>query len=136
MEEHGIISSGDERESGASGGKLQYFSPRLRVYGTVADLTKGRPGSGTDRSGMARRTRSDRALKSDLVEIGRHPLGFGIYLFNFRPENSGVSQQGRRFGVMADEVERELPQAVSVGDDGYKVVDYAMLGIIVARNKQ
>ena len=30
---------------------------------------------------------------------------------------------------MADEVEAVMPAAVSVGADGYKQVDYAMLGI-------
>jgi hypothetical protein len=30
---------------------------------------------------------------------------------------------------MADEVETVLPEAVSVNHDGYKLVDYAMLGI-------
>ena len=36
---------------------------------------------------------------------------------------------GRQFGVMADEVERAMPEAVSVHPDGYKMVNYAMLGI-------
>lgn len=36
---------------------------------------------------------------------------------------------GRQFGVMADEVEQVMPEAVSVHPDGYKMVDYAMLGI-------
>ncbi len=39
---------------------------------------------------------------------------------------------GRQFGVMADEVEAVLPQAVVMHPDGYKRVDYALLGIDLA----
>ena len=35
----------------------------------------------------------------------------------------------RQFGVVADEVEEVLPQSVSMHPDGYKMVDYGMLGI-------
>lgn len=72
---------------------------------------------------------SDRALKQGLARIGTHPLGFGLYLFSFRPAYRNRFGGRRQFGVMADEVELVMPQAVSVHSDGYKVVDYAMLGI-------
>lgn len=35
---------------------------------------------------------------------------------------------------MADEVQAVLPEAVSVHDNGYKVVDCAMLGISLTRH--
>ena len=38
-------------------------------------------------------------------------------------------QQARDVGVMADEVETVLPQAVCVHPDGYKMVNYALLGM-------
>lgn len=72
---------------------------------------------------------SDRALKQDIVRIGTHPAGFGLYLFDYKPEFSRSAGYGRQFGVMADEVERVLPKAVVMHPDGYKQVDYAMLGI-------
>lgn len=37
--------------------------------------------------------------------------------------------QSRQFGVMADEVETVMPEAISVHPDGYKMVNYALLGI-------
>lgn len=62
---------------------------------------------------------SDRRLKSNIVRIGTHPLGIGIYEYDI----DGMRQRG----VMADEVETVLPDAVLTGADGYKRVNYGML---------
>lgn len=62
----------------------------------------------------------DRRLKTDVVRIGTHPIGVGLYEYTL----FGARQQG----VMADEVEEVLPEAVVTGVDGYKRVNYAMLG--------
>jgi hypothetical protein len=64
--------------------------------------------------------------------VGEHFLGIGLYLFDYKPEYRDQWGHGRQFGVMADEVESVMPQAVSIHPDGYKVVDYAMLGISLA----
>lgn len=72
---------------------------------------------------------SNRAVKENVVRIGTHPLGIGLYLFDYKTEYRESSGFGRRFGVMADEVETVLPQAVAMHPDGYKRVDYALLGI-------
>ena len=72
---------------------------------------------------------SDRNAKQNIVRIGTHPLGIGLYLFDYKPEFEPVAGYGRQFGVMADEVEAVLPQAVVMHPDGYKRVDYALLGI-------
>ena len=111
--------------------KAPYTSPQLRVFGAVNQLTAGRTGSGTDSSSMRRRT-SDRTLKENIVRIGTPPAGFGLYLFDYKPEFRETAGYGRQFGVMADEVEAVLPQAVVMHPDGYKRVDYALLGIDIA----
>ena len=71
---------------------------------------------------------SERRLKENIVEVGRHPLGIGLYLFNYKPEFR-EGGEGRQFGVMVDEVEAVMPEAVSVHPDGYKRVDYSLLGV-------
>ena len=111
--------------------KALYQAPVLRVYGAVNRLTAGRAGSGNDRSSMVMRS-SDRALKQNIIRIGTHPDGFGLYLFDYKPEFREMGGFGRQFGVMADEVETVLPQAVVMHPDGYKMVDYALLGIDLA----
>lgn len=63
---------------------------------------------------------SDRRLKSDIVPVGRLPNGLAVYDYTIF---------GRRErGVMADEVEQLLPEAVSVHPSGFKMVDYSRLG--------
>lgn len=111
--------------------KAPYVSPKLRIYGAVNQLTAGQSGSGTDRSSMRRRT-SDRATKENIVRVGTHPAGFGLYLFDYKRACLEADGFGRQFGVMADEVEAVLPKAVVMHPHGYKMVDYALLGIDLA----
>jgi hypothetical protein len=61
--------------------------------------------------------------------VGEHPLGIGLYLFDYKSSFREAWGHGRQFGVMADEVERVMPEAVRIGSDGYWLVDYALLGI-------
>lgn len=110
--------------------KARYVSPKLRTYGAVNQLTGGGGESGGD--SMSMRAMSDRTLKENIVRVGIHPLGIGLYLFNYKPEYRESSGFGRRFGVMADELQAVLPQAVVMHPNGYKMVDYAMLGIDIA----
>ena len=72
---------------------------------------------------------SDRRMKEDIVRIGDHPSGFGLYLFSYKEQHRARCGHGTQFGVMADEVETIVPEAVSVRDDGYKTVRYDLLGI-------
>jgi hypothetical protein len=56
-------------------------------------------------------------------------LGIGLYLFDYKPEFRDQWGYGRRFGVMADEVEEVFPEAVFWHPNGHKIVDHALLGI-------
>jgi len=114
--------------------KKAYVSPRLIVYGHVRSLTlsgspKGGEGTGPGKSGSTYKVQSDRLTKQRIVKIGVHPLGIGLYLFDYKPEYREAWGNGRQFGVMADEVESVMPQAISVHPQGYKIVNYRMLGI-------
>ena len=62
---------------------------------------------------------SDRRLKSNIVRVGTHPLGIGIYEYDIFGE--------RQRGVMADEVLKVMPEAVMTADNGYMMVNYGML---------
>jgi hypothetical protein len=62
---------------------------------------------------------SDIRLKSNIVKVGDHPKGFGIYEYDIF---------GRRErGVMAQEVEKIIPEAVLEHPSGYKMVNYGAL---------
>ena len=62
---------------------------------------------------------SDRRLKSNIVRIGTHPLGIGVYEYDI----FGHREQG----VMADEVLTVKPEAVATHPSGYLMVDYGRL---------
>jgi hypothetical protein len=63
---------------------------------------------------------SDRRLKSNITRVGTHPLGIGIYEYDIFDR--------RERGVMADELETVMPEAVTTGPDGFKRVFYSMIG--------
>ena len=80
---------------------------------------------GLMQGGAALYTASDRRLKQDIELVGRDERTMlPLYEFAYKSDPS------RRFlGVMADEAEAYMPEAVREGEDGYKYVNYAMLGI-------
>ena len=63
--------------------------------------------------------RSDIRLKSNIVKVGDHPKGFGIYEYDIDGH--------RERGVLAQEVEKIIPEAVLEHPDGYKMVNYGAL---------
>ena len=64
---------------------------------------------------------SDRRLKEDIVKIGALPSGIPVYRFRY------LGTEDEQVGVMADEVLKVIPEAVSKDADGYYVVDYRMV---------
>lgn len=118
------------RNSPKEAPKKAYARPVLKSFGTVSKLTMGAGSVAGDSGPLSMRTGSDAALKENVVRVGQHPLGIGLYLFDYLPAYRDEWGHGRQLGVLADEVETVMPEAVSVHADGYKVVDYAMLGIM------
>ena len=108
--------------------RKEYAAPMLTVFGSVRNLTGGSLGSVGDATGM-NMAKSDRRAKRNIRRIGTHPLGFGLYLFDYRKGFAIEGGKSPQFGVMADEVEPIVPGAVIRDAAGYAQVDYARLGI-------
>lgn len=107
-----------------------YLPPTLTTYGQVSALTQAGTKGTAELIGLSpTRKSSDRRLKDTVARLGDHPLGFGLYTFAYKDEYKARCGEGRQFGVMADEVEVVMPDAVSLDADGFKQVDYSMLGI-------
>jgi len=66
--------------------------------------------------------KSDIRLKHDIVMLGHLDNGLGFYRFSYNGSDKAY------VGVMAQEVQAVMPQAVSTGRDGYLRVDYDRLG--------
>ena len=113
--------------------KRIYKEPKLVRYGLLRELTQNGTvpvTEGNNDGSMGNiMGQSSQRIKENIVRIGDHPLGIGLYLFDYKPEYRDVCGHGRQFGVMAEEVETVLPAAVDMHPDGYKMVNYTMLGI-------
>lgn len=80
-------------------------------------------GAGGTAAGLA--AKSDRRLKQNIQQLGTLPLGIGLYSFTYRND----PQQTAHIGVMADEVQTVMPEAVTTGEDGFMMVNYSKLGL-------
>ena len=67
--------------------------------------------------------RSDIRLKHDIVLLGRLDNGLGFYRFTYNGSDKAY------VGVMAQEVQTVMPDAVVRGRDGYLRVLYQKLGL-------
>ncbi len=67
--------------------------------------------------------RSDIALKHDVVLLGHLDNGLGYYRFNY------IGSTKAYVGVIAQEVQAVMPDAVTRGSDGYLRVYYGKLGL-------
>ena len=80
-------------------------------------------GGGGGRGGGGGARRSDIALKHDIVLLGHLANGLGYYRFSY------IGSDKAYVGVMAQEVEQVMPDAVTRGNDGYLRVYYEKLGL-------
>lgn len=72
---------------------------------------------------------SDIRTKENIKLIGKTKGGHNLYSFEYKKEfkDSEYAGHGNFIGVMAQEVEKTIPNAVFVGSDGYKVVNYSLI---------
>jgi hypothetical protein len=80
-------------------------------------------GGGGGGGGRGGGRRSDIRLKHDIVLLGHLDNGLGLYRFVYNGAHKAY------VGVMAQEVERVMPQAVERGADGYLRVHYEKIGV-------
>jgi hypothetical protein len=73
--------------------------------------------------GAAPAASSDVRVKHDITLLGRIDNGLGLYRFSY------IGSKKAYVGVMAQEVESVMPEAVERGSDGYLRVYYDKLGI-------
>jgi hypothetical protein len=135
---------GGQRSDVASvSSRRKYVAPSLSRFGTLGDLTRtGGSKNGNDGQGtgcgqgghflfscvQSEGVPSDRRLKEDIEEVGALFDGTPVYRFRYR----GMPQT--QIGLMADDVERRVPDAVVVSSDGFKRVDYKMATEASLRN--
>lgn len=70
---------------------------------------------------------SDIRTKENIKQIGFLPNGLSVYEYEYKPEWKNEAGHGKFIGVMAQEVEEIMPEAVITRPDGYKMVNYGVL---------
>jgi hypothetical protein len=112
--------SGILRGLPATGQTQTMYQQPGSLFGQIAGIGLGLGSLFGGIGSTAGGTPSDRRLKSNVVRIGTHPLGIGVYEYDIW----GLRQRG----VMADEVLTVMPEAVSLHENGYLAVRYDMIG--------
>jgi len=102
-------------------GQLSAYNTQQQAAAANRSGLYGLAGSGMMAYGMAA---SDRRLKDNIQKMGQLANGLFVYAFNYIGHFAEIWGGQRRFGVMADEVRKIMPWAVSVDEHGYDMVNY------------
>ena len=70
---------------------------------------------------------SDIRTKEKITQVYWLPNGLPVYTYEYKPEFKDEAGHGVHIGVMAQEVEQVMPEAVITRADGIKMVDYGVL---------
>jgi hypothetical protein len=71
---------------------------------------------------------SDIRLKTNVKQVGKLDNGIKLYTWNWTEEAKDIVGDQPEYGVLADEVQDIMPEAVIRGSDGYLRVNYAAVG--------
>jgi len=102
---------------------------------SVGDVISGIGGAisdaGSDFDDYVHNIFSDIRTKEKVKFINQVIPGLNLYSFEYKPEfkNHPLAGLGRHIGFMAHEVEKLYPNAVQVQPNGYKSVNYSLIGI-------
>lgn len=69
----------------------------------------------------------DERMKEDIKFVKKMDNGLNLYSYKYKDEFQDVAGKGYRYGYIASEVEKLYPKAVSIADNGYKIVDYSKI---------
>lgn len=72
---------------------------------------------------------SDIRMKENVTFKKRLPNGLNLYEFEYKKQFKDLAGHGRYEGFMAHEVEKLYPSAVKVESNGYKSINYSLIGI-------
>jgi hypothetical protein len=117
------------RKSAGSGGGAPRVAargggaPRPAARGGGGHRAAARGGGGRGGGGRGGGRRSDIALKHDIIFLARLDNGLGFYRFSYNGSNRAY------VGVLAQEVQAIMPEAVIRARDGYLTVFYDKVGV-------
>jgi hypothetical protein len=72
---------------------------------------------------------SDERMKTNVKFVRKMSNGLNLYQYEYRKEFKDIAGHGVFEGYMAREVEKRYPKAVQIESNGYKSVNYSLVGI-------
>jgi len=121
------VSSGRAASAASARGRASFASAGggggARMSAGGGGGFRGGGGGGGGRGGGGGGRRSDLALKHDVALLGHLDNGLGYYRFSYLGSDKAY------VGVIAQEVQAVMPEAVTRGRDGYLRVYYEKLGV-------
>ena len=72
---------------------------------------------------------SDIRTKENIKKLGELPNGLNVYEYEYKKEfkDHQLAGHGKHIGLMAQEVLKVIPEAVSIDESGYMVLDYSKI---------
>jgi hypothetical protein len=70
---------------------------------------------------------SDVFLKTNIEPVGKLPNGINLYTWDWTEKGKELAGDTPTYGVLAQEVQQIIPEAVTRGEHGYLTVDYSKL---------
>lgn len=71
---------------------------------------------------------SDVRMKENIVFKKKMPNGLNLYEFDYKKEFKQIAGYGRYEGYIAQEVEKKYPNAVQIESNGYRSINYSLIG--------
>jgi|LakMenE01Jun11ns_1017448.scaffolds.fasta_scaffold9958259_3 hypothetical protein len=72
---------------------------------------------------------SDERMKENIRFKKKLPNGLRLYEFEYKKQFKGIAGHGKYLGFMAQDVEKLYPNAVKIESNGYKSINYSLIGI-------
>ena len=102
----------------------------LTTEGLLQPIGQAAAGVGTAikaATGPAAIAASDSRLKTNITEAGKTSSGINLYTWEWNEEGKKIAGDQPTFGVIAQEVMKIIPDAVTMYEDGYYRVDYSRI---------
>ena len=72
---------------------------------------------------------SDERTKTNVKFVRKMPNGLNLYQYEYKKQFKDIAGHGVFEGYMAQEVEKRYPKAVQIENNGYKSINYSLIGI-------
>jgi len=97
------------------------------MFGGAGGLLSGIGAGASDVISELIKRYSDVSLKTNIEPVGKLPNGINLYTWDWTEKGKELAGDTPTYGVLAQEVQQIIPEAVTRGEQGYLTVDYSKL---------